>query len=56
MFDIVNHGSYVEWCNFVYSDGYPTDSNPEEPIEIKPFCFEIGSYQNAIKQLEAMIK
>ncbi|KXX66692.1 hypothetical protein [Flammeovirga sp. SJP92] len=53
MFDIINHGAYVEWNNFVYSNGYPTN---EEPINIQPVFFEIGGYHRAIGQLKSLIK
>lgn len=56
MFATRNHGSYVEWYGFVFSDGYPTDSEPDEEIKNVVFYFEIGSYQRAIGKLKSMIK
>lgn len=56
MFDVINHGYYVEWNSFVYSDGSPTESEPDDIIQISPFYFEIGHYQKAIGQLKSLIK
>ncbi|PCJ64889.1 MAG: hypothetical protein COA58_11490 [Bacteroidetes bacterium] len=56
MFEVVNHGRFVEWLNFMYSEGYPTEDEPDEKIEITSLYFEIGSYQKAIGQLKSMIK
>lgn len=56
MFDIVNHGAYVEWNNFVDSDGEPTELGPDEKIDVDSFYFELEDYQKAIGQLIEMIK
>lgn len=55
MFDVINHVSYVEWTDFVYSDGYPTEYEPDEKVNTVSFRFEIGKYQQAINQLQGMI-